>query len=118
MALDFLAVVEVHAAHRAPPVLCRGPPLIPSGHGEPRDLLPRPPVVPQAGVVRGGRPTHHGVSLDLGPAEFEQVLARALVAKHPMVVPLLVQFTEVPGDAPLHWLPRVRVLEVTHLAVV
>src|SRR5262245_38702155 len=88
MALQRLSVDQIHSAYRAVPVLTVGEFNITDAEVAQVDLLPRPPVFPEARVVRRRCTTHRDVTFDLEPTELQQVTARAFVSKHPVVVPL------------------------------
>src|SRR5258707_616773 len=98
--LELLPIDEVHAAHRAVPVLGLGQPHVATGQVSDVDLSPFPPILPQARVVGRGRAPYQDVTPDREPLELQQVAARALVAKHPTVVPVLIQLAPVAPHAP------------------
>src|SRR5205823_11624255 len=81
-------------------------------------LPPCPPVLPQSGIIGRSSATYQDMPVDPEPAEFEEVVAGALVAKHPGVVALWIQLAPVPLQAPGLGLMGMRVLQIAYGAVV
>jgi hypothetical protein len=90
MTMKLLAVEEIHATESTDPALVVGHVDVPGAQVFRVHLLPFPPVIPEIRVVGGGSASHQCVSFDPEPGEFEEVFSGALVAKHPVVVPLRV----------------------------
>src|SRR5437773_2542068 len=89
--LKFFTVHEFHPTESADVVLGHGQLYFLLAQVVNVDLPPFPPVFAEVGIIWRGCPLDQNVSDDLEPAKLEKVLPRVLVAKHPVVVPFLVQ---------------------------
>src|SRR5262249_8141797 len=85
--VQLLAIDEGHATQAADPIRGLGQLHITGGQVADVDFPPGPPVLPQTGVVGRSRTAYQDVALDGEPGELQQVPSRALVAKHPGIVP-------------------------------